>query len=62
MAKSQPANLDISREPGERGQDLPSFLVRILPRWGQPGWLQGNMWRTVSRSQMIAVLCRDTLA
>ena len=62
MVKSQPANLDISREPGERAQDLPSFLVRILPRWGQPGWLQGNMWRTVSRSQMIAVLCRDTLA
>lgn len=62
MAKRQPENIDISRQPEERAQDLPSYLVRILPRWGQPGWLQGNMWRAISRKQMIAVVCRDTLA
>ena len=57
----QPRELQISREPQEIGQDLPSFLLRILPIWGQPSWLEGKMWRQLESQQPVAVVCRDTL-
>lgn len=57
----QPQKLEISRQPTEIGQDLPAFLLRILPIWGQPSWLEGKMWRTVEQNQPVAVACRDAL-
>lgn len=57
----QPQKLEISRQPEEIGQDLPAFLLRILPIWGQPSWLEGKMWRTVEQNQPVTVACRDAL-
>lgn len=36
-------------------------LYRILPRWVSPRHMDGVLWRTVVRNQMLAMICRDTL-
>jgi len=37
------------------------YLQRILPQWNTPGWLNGDVWRSIVRRQMLAMICRDTL-
>lgn len=50
-----------SREKGQISIDLPAYLTRYIPQWGQPAWLSGNLWRQVVQVQPIAVICRETL-
>lgn len=46
---------------GQRSVDLPSYLARVLPAYGHPGWLEATRWRSVVRNQPLAIACRDTL-
>ncbi len=50
-----------SREKGQKSLDLPVYLDRYVPLWGNPGWMDGRMWREIVRRQPIAVDCRETL-
>lgn len=36
-------------------------LYRVLPKWVSPRHMDGTLWRTVVRNQMMAMICRDTL-
>jgi len=49
------------KEKGQRQLELPDYITRILPIWQNPGWLSGEMWRNVVKSQPIAMICRETL-
>lgn len=49
------------REKGQRQLQLPEYITRILPIWQNPGWLSGEMWRNVVKTQPIAMICRETL-
>ena len=50
-----------NREKGQKSIDLPLYLDRYVPFWGNPGWLDGKMWRAIVRQQPIAIDCRETL-
>lgn len=50
-----------SREKGQRSLDLPLYLNRIVPYWGNPLWLEAQMWRDIVNRQPLAVACRETL-
>jgi len=51
-----------SRQRGQRSQDLPEWLTRIVPPWNNPARLQSaEVWRRVVDSQPIAVDCREFL-
>lgn len=53
---------DIGPEPERRTVgDLPVFINRILPFWGTPTWLDGELWRKIVNHQMLAKVCRDVL-
>jgi hypothetical protein len=57
---SVPAKVD-ETPVDQRAVQLPNFLLRILPSYGTPQWLQADMWRSFVRNQPLAVICRDTL-
>lgn len=46
---------------GMRAIDLPTYLARIIPAYGHPGWLEATRWRSLVRNQPLAIVCRDTL-
>lgn len=49
-------------EPGRKTHKYDElYLQRILPQWNTPGWLNGDVWRSIVRRQMLAMICRDTL-
>ena len=48
-------------EPSQKSLELPSFLTRAIPFWGNPQWLEAQRWRMVVRSQPVAMICRDHL-
>lgn len=50
-----------SREKNQRSLSIEPYIDRILPAWGQPDWLDGDVWRRIVARQPIAVICRDTL-
>ena len=50
-----------SKEKGQRSIDLPLYLTRYVPLWGNPGWMDGKLWREVVKRQPIAMDCRETL-
>lgn len=50
-----------TREKNQRSIDLPTYLTRILPMWGNPSWLNADAWRTIVMRQPLAVACRETL-
>lgn len=50
-----------SREKYQRSLDIPDYLYRIIPNWGQPTWLSADVWRRFVRSQPLAMICRNTL-
>lgn len=37
------------------------YLQRIVPQWNTPGWLDGNVWRSIVKRQMLGMICRDFL-
>jgi len=49
------------REKGQRSLALPDYITRIVPIWQNPGWLSGETWRNVVKSQPVAMICRETL-
>lgn len=49
------------REKGQRSLDLPDYITRVVPIWQNPGWLAGETWRNVVKSQPVAMICRETL-
>ena len=48
-------------DPQQKSLELPSYLTRAIPFWGNPKWLEAERWRRVVRSQPIAMICRDHL-
>jgi len=38
-----------------------NYLSRIIPWWGTPTWLDGNVWREWVRQHQLATICMDTL-
>jgi len=63
---SQTSTIKVPKTLADRPEDqraiqIPSFLNRILPYYGQPAWLEAMHWRNFVRAQPIAVICRDTL-
>jgi hypothetical protein len=65
MAKKKPTSLPISTKPGQissPGGQLSNYLIRNMPIWANPQWMNASMWRAFVQKQPIAVLCRDTLA
>lgn len=48
-------------DPSQKSLELPSFLTRAIPFWGNPQWLEAQRWRMVVRSQPVAMICRDHL-
>lgn len=63
--KTSPNSLTISEKPGQvsaPGGPLSNFLVRNLPIWANPQWLNSNQWREFVRKQPIAVLCREAIS
>lgn len=64
MAKPQPKNLNVTRQPGQlsaTGGMLSNYLVREMPIWNNPQWLSADVWRAFIRQQPIAVLCREAI-
>lgn len=57
----QPTKLEVTKEPGQRSLDLPNYLVRILPQWAQPTWVEATRWRNFVKSQPIAQDCKEFL-
>lgn len=65
MAKKQPTTLKISKEKYQLsapGGELSNYLVRNMPIWSNPQWLQSGQWRAFVRGQPVAMLCREALA
>lgn len=66
MAKSrQPKSIEITKQPGQLsapGGELSNYLVRQIPIWNNPSWLNADVWRLFVHKQPIAVLCRDAIA
>lgn len=61
MAKN-PKIVKPSRNERERNLDIPAYLNRIVPPWGQTtGLYSADVWRQVVNSQPIALVVRDTL-
>lgn len=52
----------VDRQKNQRSISLPDFLARYVPAWTYPGWLDGELWRSVVRQQPFAMICRDTLS
>lgn len=53
---------EIVEEPDkQRAIQISPVLNRLLPYWGQPGWLNAARWRYAIRNQPLAMICRDTL-
>jgi hypothetical protein len=50
-----------TREKNQISLDLPNYLTRYIPQWGQPMWMQGQMWRYAVQAQPMAVACREAL-
>jgi len=50
-----------SREKNQISLDLPNYLTRYIPQWGQPQWMNGAMWRNAVQWQPMAVACRESL-
>lgn len=46
---------------GARAIDLPTYLARIIPAYGHPGWLEATRWRQIVRNQPLCIVLRDTL-
>lgn len=66
MAKKQrqPQSLTISKNPGQisaTGGELSNYLVRHMPIWSNPQWLNSATWRNFVSQQPVAVLCRDSI-
>jgi hypothetical protein len=69
MAKKQrqaslperPQALTSNLTPEPRSLEIPGYLLRLLPYYGHPQWLQAAQWRAFVRNQPIAQICRDTL-
>lgn len=66
MAKRSPKTITISKQPGQLSatggtQIGGNFLLRQLPIWNNPNWLNANVWREFVRKQPVAVLCREAI-
>ncbi len=48
-------------DPKQKSLDMPSSLVRVLPRWVTPMWTEAERWRAVVRNQPVAIIARDKL-
>ena len=66
MAKRTPKNITITKQPGQLSAPGGTavggnFLLRQLPIWNNPNWLNANVWREFVRKQPVAVLCREAI-
>ena len=66
MAKRTPKSVTITKQSGQLsapgGMGVGSnFLLRQLPIWNNPNWLNANVWREFVRKQPVAVLCREAI-
>ena len=61
MPKTKVTAPNPSKEKGQRSIELPLYLTRHVPFWGNPGWMDGKVWREVVKRQPIAIDCRETL-
>lgn len=66
MAKRSPKTITISKQSGQLsapgGMGVGgNFLLRQLPIWNNPNWLNANVWREFVRKQPVAVLCREAI-
>ena len=50
-----------SKQEGQRSIQMPDYLVRNLPQWRHPEWVDANVWRKVVRHQPVATACKETL-
>lgn len=48
-------------DPRQKSLELPLSLVRILPQWIVPRWIEAERWRAVVRNQPVAIIARDKL-
>lgn len=55
----QPSKLVVSKEPGQYSLDLPNYLVRIIPQWGQPSWWEASFWRNFVKQQPVATAAKE---
>jgi len=65
MAKRQPTSLPVSTKPGQissAGGELSNYLIRNMPVWSNPQWMNADLWRNFVRKQPIAVLCREAIS
>lgn len=59
-----PTQLDITTFPKQKsapGGEFANYLVKIVPEWVSPRWLDAYKWRTFVQNQPLAVVARDTL-
>jgi hypothetical protein len=61
MPKTKTTAPEQSREKGQRSIQLPDFLVRNIPTWRHPEWVDANSWRYAVRNQPVATVCKTTL-
>lgn len=62
--KKQPKTIAMTKRPHQissTGGVLPNYLVRQIPIWNNPGWLNADTWRMFVQKQPIASLCRDAI-
>jgi len=48
-------------EPQQKSIDTPKFLMRQVPLWNTPEWLNAERWRRVCYNQPVLLACQDAL-
>jgi predicted RNA-binding Zn-ribbon protein involved in translation (DUF1610 family) len=48
-------------EPKQKSLTVPPFLVRFVPQWQTPQWLEAERWRNVVKNQPIAMDARSAI-
>lgn len=61
MPRTKTTAPEQSRQKGQRSQQLPDYLSRILPEWRTPEWMNASYWRNVVANQPIATICEETI-
>ena len=62
MPRKQPSTVQVTKQPNQiSASGGQNYLVRQMPLWSNPQWLNADVWREFVRRQPIAVLCREAI-
>ena len=61
MARIKTTQPNPTRQKGQRSQSLPLYINRNFPVWGNPKWLNAEVWRKIVMKQPFAMISKETL-